>query len=183
MNNMIPLRPFATDECGPVSLFEAEVSLSTNGLLWLHYIVDARPEDVVMPNCQESARTDGLWQSTCFEVFVRSIDSAGYLEFNFAPSGLWAAYHFMGYREAMSDLTLAKPPEIYLTGGETWFTIEASVQLPADWVSKDLLANITAVIESSAGDKSYWAAKHAEKQADFHDPDCFVLSLQAGEAP
>lgn len=183
MNKFVPLIPFADPGRGPVEQFEVDVSLSTGGLLWLHYIVDAPPELVVMPSYEEPARTDGLWQSTCFEVFVKAEGATDYLEYNFAPSRLWAAYSFSGTREGMDELALDPAPEIHITGGEKWFTLEASVQLPEDWVGKPLIANITAVIEAGDGNKSYWALKHANSQPDFHDPDCFVLALKAEDQP
>jgi hypothetical protein len=179
MNNMIQLNPFSEDQRGPVVLFEVDVSLSPEGLLWLHYIVDAAPETVELLHECAPERTDNLWKSTCFEVFVQRPGKAGYLEFNFAPSYQWAAYRFSGYRSGMENLPLSSIPEIYLTGGETWFTVEASVQLPADWVGKNVVANITAVIESSDGQLGYWAHNHPEKQPDFHDPDCNILPLKA----
>jgi hypothetical protein len=183
MNKFVPLIPFSDRDRGPVAQFEVETALSHDGQLWLHYIVDAPPESVMLPKCAEPARTDGLWQSTCFEVFVKAADSAEYLEFNFAPSNQWAAYHFTGNREGMAELEVTPAPDIHLTGGEKWFTIEASVQLPTDWAGKPLEANVTAVIEARDGTKSYWALQHAPAAPDFHDPDCFVLSLEAGKAP
>src|SRR5262245_35897185 len=38
-----------------------------------------------------------LWQHTCCEVFIAR--DGGYREFNFSPSGEWAAYQFARYRE------------------------------------------------------------------------------------
>ena len=39
-------------------------------------------------------------------MFIRPEDGEGYYEFNFSPSGEWAAYRFSGYREGMADLPL-----------------------------------------------------------------------------
>jgi hypothetical protein len=182
MNKFVPLIPFDETDCGPVEQFEVDVELSNDGLLWLHYIVDAPPESVVLPIETEPARTDELWKFTCFEVFVKAQGSAEYLEFNFAPSGLWAAYHFTDTRQGMVDLPLDAAPATYVTGGETWFTVETSVQLPAQWTGKPLTANITAIIEAIDGTKSFWALQHAPNMPDFHDPDCFVFPLEAGKA-
>jgi hypothetical protein len=183
MNKFVRLIPFDEADCGPVEQFEVDVALSNDGLLWLHYIVDAPPESVVLPIEVEPARTDELWKSTCFEVFVKAQGSAEYLEFNFAPSRLWAAYHFSDARQGMSELPLEAAPEVYVTGGEAWFTVETSVTLPSEWRGKPLTANITAVIEAIDGTKSYWALQHASEAPDFHDPDCFVHLLEAGNKP
>ena len=63
-----------------------------------------------VPAVSAAKRTDGLWRATCFEVFLRGADATGYEEWNFAPSGEWAAYRFDAYREGMSPLELAHEP-------------------------------------------------------------------------
>jgi hypothetical protein len=50
-----------------------------------------------MPELRPPVHTDGLWRQTCFEAFIGAA-SARYCEYNFSPSGAWAAYHFSGYR-------------------------------------------------------------------------------------
>lgn len=73
------------------------------------FIVGAPPEVLALPAATVPARADGLWQRTCFELFLRDPDTGSYLEFNFSPSGEWAAYRFDGYREGMRPLALADP--------------------------------------------------------------------------
>src|SRR5256885_16422013 len=47
-----------------------------------------------------SARAGGnLWQHTCFEIFISRAGMDAYYEFNFSPSGEWAAYAFHRYRD------------------------------------------------------------------------------------
>ena len=45
------------------------------------------------------AGLDDLWQHTCFELFIGAKNDAEYYEFNFSPSGEWAAYEFRNYRD------------------------------------------------------------------------------------
>lgn len=73
------------------------------------FIVGAPPEALALPAAVFPARADGLWQRTCFELFLRDPATGGYLEFNFSPSGEWAAYQFDGYRTGMRALSLADP--------------------------------------------------------------------------
>ena len=47
---------------------------------------------LVLPKFAGRGRADGLWRSTCFELFVRSNQREGYAEFNLSPSEQWAAY-------------------------------------------------------------------------------------------
>jgi hypothetical protein len=78
------------------------------------YIVGEPPEALCLPAAVTPARVDGLWQRTCFELFLRRPDESGYCEFNFSPSGEWAAYRFDDYRAGMSQLPV-KPPRIAST--------------------------------------------------------------------
>ncbi len=179
----IPLVPFSAEDLGDVPQFESSFSLSQSGALWVRYEVTAAPDDLALAPETAPDRTDGLWQTTCFEIFFQAEPGSGYIELNFAPSGQWAAYAFTGRREGMSDLALESSPEIHLDAGEYWIALEASVQLPPNWSGKQLRGNISAVIETASGHKSYWAIKHAQGAPDFHDPDCFVLALPPEEAP
>src|SRR5262245_28224810 len=52
-----------------------------------------------IPPPRPPLRTDCLWQHTCFEAFVSIKGKTEYYEFNFAPSGDWAAYRFQRYRD------------------------------------------------------------------------------------
>lgn len=118
-------------------------------------------------------RTDGLWQTTCFELFVKPVGAEAYFEFNFAASGAWAAYRLDGYRSGMAALPLDAPVIERLSDG-----VRISVDL-GGLPSGAWLMGLSAVIEEADGTKSYWALAHGEGQPDFHDPACFVLELPA----
>lgn len=75
----------------------------------LDFIVAAPPAALRLPSPVAPARIDGLWRTTCFELFVANRDGARYREFNFSPSGAWAAYAFDGYRAGMQPLATAPP--------------------------------------------------------------------------
>lgn len=119
-------------------------------------------------------RTDGLWRTTCFELFVRPEGGEGYQEFNFSPSTAWAAYAFTGYRTGLTDLPLDQPVIVPLHDG-----IDVVLTLPNQ---SGRLAT-TAVIEEEDGTKSYWALAHPPGKPDFHHPDCFALELSAAGEP
>ena len=44
-------------------------------------------------------RAPELWKTTCFEAFLRAKGEEAYREWNFAPTGNWAAYDFKRYRK------------------------------------------------------------------------------------
>ncbi len=112
-----------------------------------------------------------IWQHTCWELFFGRQGGAGaYREYNFAPSGEWAAYAFYSYRKA-APVKMPDPRVTVLSGGPM-LAIEAMV--PVD--GGPLRVGLSAVIESEEG-LSYWALRHPAGKPDFHHADAFALEL------
>ena len=141
------------------------------------YSVDGQIGRLSLPAKSTPSRVDGLWQHTCFEAFV-SVDGAPeYREFNFAPSGQWAAYDFQGYR-AGGSLPQASDPQITLRSSANRLELDALIcreSLPALPVNGRLLLALSAVIVEKDGVMSYWALKHPPGPPDFHHVSAFVL--------
>ena len=132
---------------------------------------------LVVPESRLPVRTDGLWQATCFELFLGGEDER-YLEFNFSPSGQWAAYSFDGYRAGMCDLPLAIPPRIRVLSLDDGLIVQVDFD-PGAFAKQMSWAGLAAVIAETDGTRSYWALAHPPGQPDFHHPDCFALELPA----
>lgn len=169
---------------------EAGVALDC-GELRFFYRLDGDRRRIRLPSASGEGRTDGLWQHTCFEAFVRIEDAPQYLELNFAPSGQWAAYRFEGYREGMRPLEL-EPPRIRVRGGGERapegirsgpLDLDARVRLPllAGAAGRRLRLGLCAVVEDDAGGLSYWALQHAPGRPDFHHPQALALELTVRE--
>ena len=126
-------------------------------------------------------RQDELWKHSCFEAFVRPAGDSGYTELNFATSGHWAAYAFTAYREGMlplEDITLHSA-SWQIQRART--DLNAVLGLPEAYLGKDWELGISAVIETTGGEKSYWALAHPPGKPDFHHADCFAATLPAPE--
>ena len=136
--------------------------------------VGAPASRFMIPETEEQSRADELWQTTCFEAFLRETGAQAYQEYNFAPSGNWAAYTLSGYRESMTELDVGAPPYIRMEDNLTWWTVGATIAVEA---GKSWDLGLSAVLEEKDGTKSYWALAHASDQPDFHSPDCFVAKL------
>lgn len=175
------LELFSHPETPPHSVHAIAVAVKRleGNRLWLRYHVESRLDQLVLPRPAQPIRADGLWQTTCFEAFLRLSDSQAYVEYNAAPSSEWAAYHFEAYRKAMSALPMDVAPEIACDAGESHFALEAKYQLPDLWAGQPLQLGISAVIEEAGGAKSYWALAHPPGKPDFHHGDCFVYQLAA----
>jgi len=134
----------------------------------------AAPADrFVIPESEEPGRRDELWRSTCFEAFLRG-EGEAYREWNFAPSGDWAAYEFMSYRKGMSEPEVLAP-YIRMEDNMTWWAVGATIATDAGlpWS-----LGLSAVLQEKDGTKSYWALAHSrEDKPDFHLADCFTAKL------
>ena len=140
--------------------------------LW--FCVGAPTERFSIPEPGEPRRAHDLWQATCFEAFLRVADEAAYREWNFAPSGQWAAYDFTDYREGRGDLPVEHAPVIQLQDNLTWWQIGATFAVPA---ARDLRLGLSAILEEKDGTRSYWALAHGTAEPDFHNPGCFAARL------
>jgi hypothetical protein len=169
----------------PVSAIDdilVEWSMSETGTIWLRYHASGNVDEVKLPDIQDQpVRMDNLWESTCFELFLSEPRKQRYCEFNFSPSGHWAAYGFPRYRESMEPLALVRSPEIFLDFSDSHIALEVTLALPASWALKELDAGLSAVIEMQNGDKSLWALAHPAARPDFHHRDGFTLKMEAAE--
>ncbi|HXH53680.1 MAG TPA: DOMON-like domain-containing protein [Sphingomicrobium sp.] len=129
----------------------------------------------VIPAATEPRRADRLWETTCFEAFLRIAGEDGYREWNFAPSGEWAAYDFTGRRSGMAPGEVPSEPYIRMEDNLIWWAVGATIALDADARWK---LGLAAVLEEKDGTKSCWALEHPDAQKpDFHHPDCFAAKL------
>lgn len=143
---------------------------STN--IW--FGIGAPATHFVIAEPAEPERADELWKTTCFEAFLKNPDSKGYREWNFSPSGAWAAYDFTAVRDGRSDPEVAAP-YIRVEDNLTWWAMGVTIAVDAEinWA-----LGLSAVLEEKDGTKSYWALAHAlADKPDFHDSSCFKARL------
>ena len=160
-----------------VSAVAARITGLTPDWLVLRWRIENSAE-IMIPAFTGSRRADGLWRTTCFELFVQPAGGAEYAEINLSPGEDWAAYDFTGYRAGMAARAMARAPVCTLRRGSNRLIFDAAVPLaglpPRPW-----RAGLTAVIEEAGGVKSWWAAAHRAGPPDFHDPACLTLAIPA----
>ena len=176
MSLRLSLHPHPASHSRAVREVLVEVVQSRRDLVTVWYTVYGEVAELVIPRAAEPRRTDGLWESTCFELFVRFGPDDGYDELNFSPSTQWAAYRFSGYREGMASAPLVHEPII--SASELHGSFELHVSVPIRLPPSGRLG-LSAIIEEKSGRKSYWALAHPPGEPDFHDPACFALQLPA----
>ena len=165
------LVPHPATPCPAVTAIDVEISRSER--LRLTYRVSGILDAIRWPPTVAAVRADELWRHTCFEAFVAA-DASQYREFNFSPSGTWAAYAFDGYRDGMRAAEACSTSEI----ADGMLRVDVAFDLPGDWQ-----LGLSAVIELLDGSRSYWALCHAPGPPDFHNRDCFTATLAAPERP
>lgn len=168
--------------CQAVHGIEARLCWKDTTALGLTFILRGGLSRLRIPPPRTPRRADRLWQHTCFEAFVGVKGKPEYYEFNFAPSGEWAAYSFRNYRDGvpLGDETLK--PKIIGRSTRDSLDLNAIVDLNGLAViasNARLRLGLSAVIEDDEGILSYWALKHRPGKPDFHHPDAFALELTA----
>ena len=149
--------------------------LPHGGMRYLYQLRGAIDE-LDLPGAKPPQRTDDLWRQTCLEAFLRTPGASAYDEFNFAPSGEWAAYRFEHYRSGRVELEVAAIPAIVCHRGAHELGIEVITGTP-ETLSRQLQIGLSAVLRERSGAVSYWALQHAAGKPDFHHADAFAGRL------
>jgi len=191
----LQLTPHPARPCPQVHAVEAELRWQGAELL-LRYRIHARLAALCVPAPKPPAPAEGLWRHLCLEAFIGAEEGAGegedrYHEFNFSPSGCWAAFAFSGprVRDAACP-TLAVQPRVRVEQTEDALTLAAALPrtaLPPLRRAPAWRVGLAAVIalRQDAPDAAlgYWALAHPARQPDFHHPAGWTLRLPPPPAP
>lgn len=158
---------------------QAIVKLAADGELHLTYLLDGDiPRLRIRPRAAPVFNAE-LWRHTCFEIFIAAAGADAYHEFNFSPSGEWAAFAFKGYRDGgpLPDESLR--PSMKFQSDMSRLRLESRVRidrLASGHARAPLLVGLAAVIEE-ADRRSYWAIRHPCERPDFHKSEGFALRV------
>ncbi len=166
-----------TTPCPIVSGVSIAAEFAGDGSLCLRYRISGDPAKMRLPTAQPPGTADNLWQHTCCEAFIATGAGGQYREFNFSPSGAWAAYQFNAYRQRDSHFVAAAAALITFNRHAAGFDLLARLppQLLPPLAACEL--GIAVIIESGDASKSYWALAHCGEQPDFHCRQSFTLAL------
>lgn len=139
----------------------------------MNYVLEGDLERLRIPPPRAPRIAARLWQHTCCEIFIARQASPAYHEFNFSPSGEWAAYAFARYRDGAPLLDELLDPRISVRRTEERLELDALLRVERAALSLALAA----VVEDADGALSYWALKHPPGKPDFHHRDAFALEL------
>ena len=166
--------------CAAIQKIESSISCERSNILTVSYILKGAVDQLRVPLDGPVRRAYDLWQHTCFEFFIGAKNDVEYYEFNFSPSGEWAAYEFRNYRDGGPIDVEGLEPKIIVQRGAG--TLELSAVLRLDRLAGlqtdvCLAFGLSAVIENLDGSLSYWALKHPPGKPDFHHSDAFALEI------
>ena len=160
---------------------EAQAMFGGDGSLSFAYRLWGDMARLLVAPVRSPERTDLLWEHTCFEAFIGVPGETAYREFNFSPSGQWAAYAFSDYRQCVERFELPDAPQIATRLFAGRLEISATLApgaLPPG--AKALQIALSAVVEAAdtvAGSHSYWALHHPSARPDFHQREAFTLEI------
>jgi hypothetical protein len=151
----------------------ARVARRAAKVIEVSYAIEGELARLRIPAPRLPRFSEGLWQHSCCELFVAREGAPAYREFDFSPSGEWAAYAFTRYREGAPLRDEALNPGIALRSSACALQLDARVACGPG----KLRLGLSAVIEEADGALSYWALRHPPGRPDFHHPDAFALEL------
>ncbi len=129
-------------------------------------------------------RRDGLWQSTCLELFLAAQGAREYWEFNLSPAGHWNVYQLDDYRQGLKAEAAYQQLPFGVECSHQQLNLSLRCTLPPGLLASlqapnaaGLEANVTAVIEHTDGPIAYWALHHPAPDADFHHRGGFHIKL------
>lgn len=184
-------QPFALQ---PFGTSAAALGLELNGLLRregdqvrVRYALGGDLATVVVPapGAAGPCREDGLWEHTCFELFLAAEGEEPYWEVNLAPNGDWNLYRLESYRRGLAPVSDRDALPFAVRRGPEDLQLMLQLQLPQELArvcrTRPLQLGITAVIEQRGNILSHWALEHGGAEADFHRREDFRLRLAPGD--
>ena len=177
----IPLICHPQSDAGSIERIDVSLTRGAGGKIELTYRIFGELDALKIASPKMPIRADGLWKTTCFELFIGTNVDSHYLEYNFAPSRQWAAYKFSDYRAEMAELD-ASTPQIEVVQGDHILSVTVSLQLLEQYWDGALRVGVSAILAAKTGAISHWALAHPPGKPDFHHKDCFALQLEARSA-
>jgi len=165
---------------GAIRSVSAQATRTREGRLALSYQLHGELDSVIVPPPSRARIGWKLWRHTCCEAFIAAKGAQAYHEFNFSPSGEWAAYGFGRYREGASLDDAALDPQIAVerrTGRLELYALVDLARLAPAHRQGPLRLGLAVIVEEESGAYSYWALRHAPGKPDFHHADAFALEL------
>ncbi len=195
---MLSLKPFIRSTT-PEALTQdlsvmADLSLVTANTAEISFKWMDPKGEILFSDQDQAGRVVGLWEATCFEVFIQPIAESRpqsvqnlnapvrYYETNFSFDKSWNVFGFTDYRTPAAPTELLEAKilsfDVLQSSGNGQMKIVLQVE-GADW--RKVRISLCAVIATRSYGKSYWSFKHADDKANFHHVDSFIIERSLPE--
>ncbi len=152
-------------------------NLDASELIVQFVVVGAIDRLKIPPVSDTPQRRVGLWEMTCFELFLGFSGQEDYWEINLSPSGDWNVFRLDRYRENLREEPMIETLPFRIERRRDRMTIDVTFDIQTLGLCRDTIElSATSVLEEKTGDISYWAVAHAGTTADFHLRKSFVIS-------
>jgi hypothetical protein len=115
------------------------------------------------------------------EFFLAAAGNSDYWEYNLSPSGDWNVYHLDGYRKGLAEEPAYKQLPLNVMRDDKQLSLSLTCELPpalaTPTAAAGLEVGVSAVLQSSSGELTYWAVAHPGGAPDFHHREGFCLKL------
>lgn len=175
---LFSLQPFQKDGCSSDLNITGTVARHSD-MLSIAYKLQGKLSEILIPDITDTpTRKNNLWKNTCFEFFLAVRDLPQYWEFNLSASGDWNVYCFQDYRAGMKEeLSFSSLPFKVRNQAESFqLDLECDLSEIIDKQNPIEIA-VSAVIQYTDNDLSYWALTHRNSEADFHFRESFMIKL------
>ena len=168
------LHPFAKNSESQGIILKGEITLNQTECR-VTYRLQGALEKISLPTAQEKGNfIEGLWEKTCFELFLAPQHATHYWEWNFSPTRDWFFLSYEGYRVRRSPPpsppTLKKLEIDRLSSG---FELTVTTELPDLKVQKWDVGISTVLLIHEA--PTFWALSHEAAKPDFHQRKSFKI--------
>jgi hypothetical protein len=176
---MASLHPFGLASAEFHLDFSSEITRGSQALQARFKLSGPLPALTIPSAKQNPERRKGLWEETCFELFISEPGLKSYFEINLSPSGDWDVFHFQSYREGMIREPRVQSLAVDSAFSENQGILKCDIPLEAlSFTGKELQLGATAVLLLRDGSYQYWALQHAGAQPDFHRKESFVHAIR-----
>ncbi len=186
--NFVPLLCHPATPAPPINRIDASLVWLADDSIAFRYCLRGDMARLRIPAERSTERTSLLWEHTCFEAFVGLDGEENYREFNFSPSGQWAAFDFTAYRQRSAEDPVIDTPLISTRLTDGRLELEAVVKLhdlPKATSGNSWSVGLSAVVETVDtvdGSHSYWALHHPSPRPDFHHAAGFLARFTRNTA-
>src|SRR5215469_4729907 len=124
VEHLMDLRCHPSSRAASVRDIQVLVSRSASDEIRMTYCLNGDIPQIQIPSAGAPRIGTHLWQHTCLEAFIAVEGQSAYHEFNFAPSGEWAVYAFLGYRKRGPQVSEIMPPWIEVRSSKSRLELE-----------------------------------------------------------